>query len=98
MKLFQIVRKDFARLGISCNQSHCNRKSAITFSIYSLSSTMGILFLIFDANDFLEYTMNIFVTSTLVAIWIAFCVFLFEKEEIFKAIDDVEVFVNKREY
>lgn len=98
MKLAQIVQKNFAFLGISSNQPRYNRQSTITFSMNGFGIIFSIIFLIFNANTFLEYTMNIFVTATLIAIWIDFMALLFKKEKLFNMIDELAEFVDESGY
>lgn len=98
MKLFQIIQKNFALLGISSNQSLCNRQSVVAFSIYGFASIFSSAFLFFKANTFLEYTMNVFVTTTIFAIWIAFTVILFKKQNLFQLIDEFERLFDKSGY
>lgn len=95
MKRFQIIQKNFARLGISSSQSRWNRQSAITFSFYTLAVTCGGLFLFFSANTFLEYLMDIFVTITMFAVLIGFLFILFQKKQLFDLIDALEGFFDE---
>lgn len=97
MKLFQVVQKNFARLGISPNQSHYNRLTAISFCSYSLGTISASVFLIFDASTFLEFAMNMFVTSTMFACWFGYIVILFQKQQIFQFFDNFERFFDKSE-
>ena len=98
MKFFQVVQANFALLGISSNQSRCNEKSAITCLIFGLAITFGILYLFFKANTFLEYTMSIFVTSTLCGLWFDFLSMLIQKQRLFELISESEEFVEKSQY
>lgn len=98
MKLFQIVQKNFARLGISANQPHYNRQSAKTFSLYCLSAVLGGLFLLFSVNTFLEYTLNVFVCATICGLWVGYMVILFRKQQLFNLIDEFEGYFNERKF
>ena len=94
IKIFQIVRKNLAILGIDANYSRLNRKSAITWFSDALAITLSILFIIFKANTFLEYSMNIYITLTMSVIWISFMIMLYKKVKLFKLIDAMEAIVN----
>lgn len=98
MKLFQVVQKNFGFLGLSSNQSCWNVKSVIAFSIFSSATVLGTLFLFFNANTFLEYTINIYGTTTMFGIWMNLITMLIEKENLFKLIDDIEELVDESEY
>lgn len=98
MKYFQIVQKKFDHLGISSIRSRCDGKSAKVFFILSLAIILGILFLFFEANTFLEYTINIYITTVVLACGISNTVVLFKKEKIFESIDNFEKFFDESEY
>lgn len=95
MKRFQIIQKNFARLGISSSQSRWNRQSAITFSFYTLAVTSGGLFFFLTANTFLEYTLIIFATITMFGVLIDFLFILFQKKQLFDLIDALEGFFDE---
>lgn len=98
MKLLQIIQKNFAYLGISPNQSHWNVKSAMDFFVFSSITVLGAVFLFFKANSFLEYTMNIYVTTAAFGVSIVFITMLFQKEKLFKLVEKFEEFVDESEY
>ena len=98
MKIYQIVQKNFEILGISPNKSYWNKKSAKSFFIFNLVLISSILFLVLKANTFLEYTMNIYITTVVFAMWIGFIAMLFQKENIFQMMIRFEEFLNKSEY
>lgn len=99
MKLFQPIQTNLALLGISSNQPHYfNQKSMTTLFIYSSTISLCIVFLFFTANNFLEYTLNVYVTTTAIAVCIAFMAILFHKENIFELIQECEKFVNESEF
>lgn len=98
MKHFQIVRKNFALLGINANQSRFNHKSAFAFSIYSLNVTLCGAFLFSDDNTFLEYTMNVFITTSIITAWVDFLVIFLQKDKIFKMMFEFEEYYDKSGY
>lgn len=99
MKLFQVVQEKFAFLGICAKQSLSNNvKSVMVFVIVGLGTAVGIVFLLFKANTFLEYTMNIYITTTLFGVWIEFIAIIFQKKNLFKLIDEIEEFYHKSKY
>lgn len=98
MKLFQIVQRNFAYVGISPNQAYWNEKSAKAVFIFSSFTVLGTAFLLYDANTFLEYTMNIYETTAVFGTGIVFLSMLFQKEKLFKSIEKLEKFVDKSEY
>lgn len=98
MKLLQIVKKNFEFLGIGSKRSFSNNiKSVIAILIFSLSTSLGTVFLLFEANTFLEYTTNIYVTTTTFGALVEFISILFQKKNLFKLIDEMENFVDTSE-
>lgn len=98
MKIFQVVQKNFAILGISPNQSYWNVNSKMAFFTYNLNTALGIMFLFLEANTFLKYTMNIYVTATVFLLSINHSATLFQKEKLFKLIDEMEKFGDESKY
>lgn len=98
MKLFQIVQKNFLVLGISSNQSRFNGKLAKTCLIYSLGSISSVAFLFFEAETFIEYTSNIYVTTALTGISTYFIFWILKLQNFFKLIDNIERFYEESEY
>ena len=96
MKLYQIVQKDFALLGISPNQPNFDQKSVMAFLIFSLGIISGTVFLFFKANTFLEYTQSIYATTTIFDAWIGFIIFLVKKEKILELMNDIEKYANEK--
>lgn len=94
-RYFKIIRKNFAHLGISKNQPRLNGKSAMTFLILSLSTISGIVYLYFEANTFLEYTINIYETAMVLGCCIGFTVILFNKEKLFKLMNNFVTFYDE---
>lgn len=98
MKLFQNIQKNFSILVIASNQTKRIRtKLAITLIIYGLTTTSSVLFLVFTANTFIEFTTNIYITSAFGVICIIFTVIAVKQENLFHLIDDFEKFIDKSE-
>lgn len=99
MKLFQIAQIYFAYLGInSSNQSRFfNGKSAVALFIFSLATVMAIVFLFFEAETFLEYTMNFYTIAAVSGCCIAFTGILFKREQLFELIDKFEKLIDASE-
>lgn len=96
LKLFQIIQDNFAFVGIGSNQPYWNAKSAKTLFIFSLFTALGAMFLFFEANTFLEFTMSVYVTTAVLGTGISFLAMLNQKETIFELIDRLEEFVDER--
>lgn len=82
MKLFQVLQQNFTRLGISSNQSRFNRQSVIAFSLYTSTFLFCIFYFLFNANTFLEYTLNIFITTSIVGCLMVFVVVLYQSHKL----------------
>lgn len=95
MKLFQLIQKNLSTLGIDSHQSKCSwRKLMMTWLIFGLTITSSVLFLIFKAKTFEEFTNNIYITSGDSMLCIDFAIVVFKREKLFKLINDFEKFVN----
>lgn len=98
MKLFQVLQENFTHLGISSNQSRFNRQSAIAFSFYSSTFLFCIFYFLFNANTFLEYTLNIFITTSIFGCLMVFVVVLFQSHKLFKLIEYIEEFCGESRF
>lgn len=97
MKLFQIIQKNFAVLGVKANLSRFNGKLVKTCIIYSLGTTSSAAFLFFKAKTFVEFTSNIYVTTALAGISSYFIFWIIKLENFFKLIDNIEKFCEESE-
>lgn len=98
MHLFQAVQKDFSLLGIAPNGSKFSRKNLVaTYSIYGLSTTSSILFIAFEANTFIEYVNNSYMTSAMIMISTYSTFLAIKSAKLFKFIHSIEQFIDERE-
>lgn len=98
MKLFQIIQKDFALLGIDSIESKCSRdKLVLTCLLYGLGIILSILFLVIDANTFIEYVNNIYIMSALGVLVMFFAICAFKRDKIFRLINHAEQIVDESE-
>lgn len=95
MKLFQLIQKNFALLGISTNRSHLNGNSIMVFTFIGLAIISSAVFLLFKANSFVEYINTSYATNLLIACYIVFASLLFNKKKLFKLIDDIEISIEE---
>lgn len=96
MKLFQLIQKNFSVLGITSNQTKYSRiKLVMTLIIYGLITTSSILFLVFEADTFDEFTNNIYITSGCVMMCIIFVIMAFKQGKLFELIDSFDKFIDK---
>lgn len=68
MKIFQILQNNFARLGITSKRPRWNRQSTMVSLLYSATLLWCSGFLFFAASTLLDYTLNIFITTSIVGI------------------------------
>lgn len=66
--------------------------------MFGFSISLSIVFLLFEANTFLEYTLNIYVDTTELGACIAFTAILFKREKLFELINEFVEFVDESEY
>lgn len=95
MKFFQTVQKDFETLGICSEQSRINRKSIATSLIYGSGTCFSAIFLFWDANDFQEYTTNLYITTAFVVGFTYYLIMCFKMRKLFLLIEDMEKTLGK---
>lgn len=95
MKLFQVVQKNFAVFGIAANRPIFNKKLVKICLYYGVDLTLSTVYLVFEAETFLEYTSNIYVTTALLVICSYFAIWILKLEKFFALIDDVERFIRE---
>lgn len=95
MKPFQIVKKNLAVLGLAANQPVFNKKLVKICLFYSLDFTLSAVFLFLKAETFLEYTSNIYVTTSLLVICSYFVIWILKLEKFFGLIDTIQRFIGK---
>lgn len=97
MKLFTTALKNFAVMGIGSNQSPINGKMMIATFFLWLTSIFNTIFLVSEANNFKDYTQNLYMTvaSTLVAI--CYVQIVSQKSILLKFIDGFEINIDESE-
>lgn len=98
MKLFKTAYENFALMGIGSNQSRINGKMLIASLFLWLTSIFNTTFLIYEANNFKDYTQNLYMTvaSTLVAM--CYMQIVFQISTLEKFVDDFEKAITESEY
>lgn len=99
MKLFHIIQKNHSIVGISSNQTHAvNGNIVVTFFVYGLGFTLSAIFLFHEANNFVEYANNMFLTTGLAMIIIVYAIFIFKMSKVFELISDYEIVVGQSKW
>lgn len=97
-KVFQIPLKNFAVLGISSNLTTqpypLNGKIITGFVILGFSMYSTIVFVIYDAKTFIEYTQSIYGFSLATLIFVALLNTIFKIEQMFELINANGQLVN----
>lgn len=93
MKLFRIIQKNFAILGITSAQSiqkhPFNRQIVLLYSIYGSTWISSVLFLFQKANTFEEYTNNIYITSAAAIVMFSFTIIVFKMSKLFEFVNNL---------
>lgn len=98
MKIHQAIQKKFEILGIGLNQSRFNGKVMGTYLIYVIGITFSAMFLICEANNFQEYTDNLYITTALAGGFFSFTNMILKMNQLFTLIDNIEKTLGKSEY
>lgn len=98
MKLFVTALKNFTVLGIDVNKNRFNKKMLIASFFLWLTSVFNTTFLIYEADNFKDYTQNLYmsVASTLVAL--IFIQIVFQISILVNFINGFEKNLAEREY
>lgn len=98
MKFFQISQKNFSLLGIIEEQSNSTRnKLMMIYLIYGLGIISTVLFLVFEANTFIQYVDNAFITVSTIVACICFTFIAVRRDQLVELIDFAEEIVDKSE-
>lgn len=87
MKLFETTLKNFALMGIGSSEGRNNRKMLIAMFFLWLTSIFNSTYLIYGADNFKDYTQNLYMTvaSTEIAMFYVQIVFQISTVEKFIA-------------
>lgn len=101
IKLFQIIQRNVAILGISSNYSKQNdmlNRNVLKASVfYGLNSTFNTIFLLVEASNFREYIDSIIATTSVFGILFCFMIVFSEMSKLFEFIENCERATNERE-
>lgn len=97
MKILQTVQENFEILGICRNQPRFNAKSVMACLVYGVGITFSTTFLICDANNFQEYTNNLYITTALAAGLVCIINTLLKMNHLFALTDDIEETLDRSE-
>lgn len=97
MKLFVTTLKNFTLMGIGSGQKQINAKMLIALLFLWLTSIFNTIFLVYEANNFKDYTQNLYMTvaSTLVAMF--YVQIFFQISIVEKFIEDFERKIDESE-
>lgn len=100
IELFQIIQRNFAKLGISSSYSKQNvllNRNVLKASVfYSMNSTLNSIFLLLEASNFREYTDSIIATTSVFGILFCFMIVFFKMTKLFEFIENCERATNER--
>lgn len=97
MKFLREVQKNFVILGICSNQSRINIRSVLTCLTYGLGTASSAIFLIRDANNFQEYTNNIYITTAFIVGFTYFTITVYKMKKIFILIKNLKENIKESE-
>lgn len=95
MKILQSAQFFLDILGIRPKQSLANVNFFMVEFSFCTTVTSSLLFLIYEAKTFYEYTLAIFESSTYAMAAMCFTILAKEKRRLFKTIDLVEEIIEK---
>ena len=102
MKIFQIIQKQYAILGISSpNQSAqknpSNERTTLGFLIFAWNIVSQFVYIFYVASGFMEYVDCISSTCAGIITFVCFAAIVFRKTTLFKNIENMEQLIDKSE-
>lgn len=97
MKIIQSGQKYLEILGVSPNQSLVNVNFFLTIIVIATDVGENLIFIFHEADTFLEYANNIFVTTTVTMIAIGFVIGSVKIKRVCALIDLAEKRIEQRE-
>lgn len=98
LQYFRGVQRGYANAGISRYKPRLNLTTAIAISDEIIVIILEILFIIFNAKTFLEYTKCIYLTSLVIACCTVFTGLLIKKEKLCELIKNYDGFVVRSKW
>lgn len=101
MKLLQSVVRDFVVLGLGPHQLTqkypINRENVQELSIQFLAFSHCSAYLFLDAKTFEDYTLSVYVCTTLILLILVYMIFMWKNRSICELIVNAEKMIDKRE-
>lgn len=99
MKIFQTIQKNHAKVGISPTQNRAvNKRIVVTFLLFGLTFVSSVTFLFRDANTFIDYSNNMYITTGQAMIFIVYAIVTFNMVKLFGSIDNLEELINQSKF
>lgn len=96
MKIFQLVQKNHAIVGICPNSTHTFNENAIkTLFLYVFSFALSVVYLFDGAKTFIEYTYNMYMTMMIAMLFIVYGIAISKMCKWFEHISHMEELVNQ---
>lgn len=95
MELFQFTQNTFETVGIDSTQNPFNRKVLIIFSVCCISIISACIFLFHEANNFMEYSNSIYITTAYLLVTVCYTLLITKMEDTFDLIDNFESTVDE---
>lgn len=102
MKILQTVFENFVFLGININRMHddknpLNKNIFVSIFLCNLGIVFTGVFLVFEANNFMEYTEAVYTFSTAIVIAMGVVIVIYKVNWIAKYIERCENTINSSE-
>lgn len=100
MKIFKLVRRHYAILGITSSSNQSDETFTINtrilggFSVFGYVIVSHILYIIYVTSGFMEYVNSINSTSATIVTSIGFAAIVFRRTKLFESIDNIEQLID----
>lgn len=99
MRLFESIEQYLLIIGIKSNQTiqnyRLNVRNLTILFVFGISIGCDVFYTIYEAENFQQYNISLFITSTLLCILICFTNLIWNMAKIFEIFNSIEDTVNK---
>lgn len=102
MKIFEIVQRNYATLGISSSHQSTqkypfNKRELFGFILFACTTVLQYVGTFHDSSNFMEFMVSVCATSGGTLIFVFFLAIVFRKTTLFQSIEHIEKVIDSSE-
>lgn len=99
MRLFESIEQYLLIIGINSNQAnqknHLNVRNSTILLVFGIAIASDVSYAIYAAKTFQEYSISLYITSTLACTLICFAKFIWSMSDVFEVFNTIENIIDK---